>query len=112
MLETPSVGAVGYLPRQATEREWNQPKRNKYERVNKLEGQIHLSPFTSDMEIQGLEFPPAKFQSWFSPVFPHCAPIPPLWDDNMYSVPLYVGSSNFVFYKRLHEECLESLKRL
>lgn len=28
----------------------------------------------------------------------------------MYSVPLYVGSINFVFYKRSHEDCCESLK--
>lgn len=57
----PSVGAVGYLWRQSTEQEWSQPKREKCARFNNLKGQIHLSPFTSDMETQYFQFPLLDF---------------------------------------------------
>ena len=47
-----------------------------------------VGDLTSDMEMQNLEFA----QLAFSPVSPHCVRFPPLWNCNMYPVPLYVGS--------------------
>ena len=35
---------------------------------------------------------PAGFQSYLSSAFPHCALFPMLWNGNVYSVSLYVGS--------------------
>lgn len=33
----------------------------------------------------------AWFSSCFSPVWPHDGPIPPFWNWDVYSVPLYIG---------------------
>ena len=48
------------------------------------------STLTSDMELQSLKF--AGFPSCFGPVLSHSVPIPPFWNDNVYPVPLYIGS--------------------
>lgn len=41
----------------------------------------------------------AVFQSSFGPIFPHYIPFPPIFNGNIYSVPLYVVSmpSDFLF---------------
>jgi hypothetical protein len=49
--------AMGYLPRKAANREWNQPRRKKFVAVNKNEkGTEDLeTALTSDMKMQSLE---------------------------------------------------------
>jgi hypothetical protein len=60
-LETPRFSrnrAIGYLPRKAADREWNQPrKRNLLQstKMKKRVGNLKIA-LISDMEIQGLEF--------------------------------------------------------
>ena len=47
---------MGYLPRKAAIREWNQPKRKSVWQSTKLKGVGELKSFlTSDMEIQSLK---------------------------------------------------------
>ena len=49
---------MGYLPRKAPNREWNQPRRKKVVAVNKDEKGVGglRTTLPSDMEMQGLEF--------------------------------------------------------
>lgn len=54
---------------QATDMEWKQPKGQKCA-VNKAGGWSHLSPLTSDSELQHLELSLLGFQSGFSPALP------------------------------------------
>ena len=66
---------MGYLPRKAANREWNEPKRRKCVAVNKAE-----RSWTSDMETQSLEFVQLVFiliQYFLTLLF---------WDGNVYSV--------------------------
>lgn len=63
----------------------------------KLEGQSDLNPFTSGMELWGLEFVLLSFcLSSLSPVF-SLYPDPSFWYSSVYSVPLYFGSK-LLFY--------------
>jgi hypothetical protein len=78
---------VGYLPRKAANREWNQPKR-KFVKVNKAE-----RSWTSDMEMQSLEFSPLVFclaliQYFLTMKF---------WNGNVYPVMLEVCGLLFDF---------------
>ena len=72
---------VGYLPRRAANREWNQPKRKKCAAVSKAElswrSEEHLDIRHGDAEFGVC---PAGFQSCFVPVFPHCAPLATFWN--------------------------------
>ena len=85
--------AMGYLPRRATNREWNQSKKKKCVAVNKAErswrSEEHFDIRHGDAEFGVC---PADFSSCFSLVFSYYAPFPPIWNSNVYSVPLYVGS--------------------
>jgi hypothetical protein len=48
---------MGYLPRKAANKKWNQPKRKKFVAVNKDESIRNLqSSLALDMEMQSLEF--------------------------------------------------------
>ena len=49
---------MGYLLRKAANREWNQPRRKKFVAVKKDETGVGdlKTTFTSDMEMQSLEF--------------------------------------------------------
>lgn len=55
----------------------------------KLEGWSHLGPFDTGHGAIGFGICPAEFQSYFDPVFPYYASIPPTWNGNVYSVSLY-----------------------
>jgi hypothetical protein len=74
-------------------KEWNQPKRKKCVTVSKEE-KNWISEEYFDIGHRVAEFGvcPARFWSCFGPVFPHCASIPTLWNDNAYHMPLYVGN--------------------
>ena len=84
---------VGYLPRKAANREWNQPNRKKYIAINKVKWSWR-SEELFDIRHGDAEFGvfPDNFQSCFGPVFPHYASVPKFWNDKVYPVPLYVGS--------------------
>lgn len=60
----------------------------------KLEGWGHLSPFDTGHGAIGFRICPAEFQSYFGPLFPYYASIPPFWNGNVCSVLLY----NLLFY--------------
>jgi hypothetical protein len=62
--------SIGYLPKKAANREWNQPKRKK--RKNKRVGYLKRI-LTLYMEMQ-FGVCPAGFQACFDPVFPHYDP--------------------------------------
>lgn len=69
-------------------------KREKYVPVNKAKRNWR-SKECFDMRHEDAEFTvcPADFRSLFGPEFSHCAPFPPFWNSNIYSVPLYIGST-------------------
>lgn len=81
-----------YLPRKAADMIWNQSKREKCVAVNEAERSWRSEePFDishGDAEFWGL----SCWVSVFGPIFPHYATFPPFWNDNIYSVPLYVGN--------------------
>ena len=83
---------VGYL-----QTEWNQSKRSVLKSAE-LEGKSHLSPSTSGVEGQDLEFTMLGFglvlvQYFFTmPLFLH------FWNGNVYAMSLYVGNTSFSFY--------------
>lgn len=72
---------MSYLQRSTPNREWNQTKRKVYT-VDNVVGH----------GATGAEVCPAEFWSCLDRVFPHDSPIPPLWNGNEYSMPLYVRS--------------------
>jgi len=47
-----------------------------------------------DIRYRDAEFRvcPDGFWSWLAPVFSHHTSHPPFWNDNVYSMPLYLGS--------------------
>jgi hypothetical protein len=65
--------AVGYLPRKAANREWNQPRRKKFVEVNKDKRSWRSEEsFNIKHGDIGFGVCPADFLSYFGPVFPHC----------------------------------------
>ena len=64
---------MGYLPRTATNRRWNQPTRKKHvlQLIQLKEVEDMRSALSSGIEMQSLEF-----WSWLETVCPHCAPFP------------------------------------
>ena len=70
-------------------RAWNQPKRKKCAAVSNA-GRSWRSEEHFDIRRGDAEFGvcPAGFQSCFGPVFPHYAPFPTFWNDNVYPVPV------------------------
>ena len=69
--------AMGYLPRGAANREWNQPKRKKCAAVNKAK-RIWRAEECFEIRYKHVEFRicPEGFWSCFGPVFPQYAPLP------------------------------------
>lgn len=43
--------------------------------------------------------------SYFATICPHCAPTPPFWNRNVYSVPLLNWKKEFVFYFLFYRGC-------
>ena len=78
--EVGDARAMGFLPRKAANREWNQPKRKKCVAVNNVE-KSWRSEERFDIRHGNAEFGvcPAGFRSCFGPVFPHSAPFPVFW---------------------------------
>ena len=74
-LEIRDARAMGYLPRKADSREWNQPKRKKCVAVNKVE-RNWTPEVCFDITHQNAEFGDfsAGFLFGFGPVFPYYAP--------------------------------------
>lgn len=74
--------AKAYLPRRASYKKWNPPEKERSVlEAAKPKGEGHLSPLTSDMELQDLEVCPAVFWPSFGAVFLHYAVIPQFWND-------------------------------
>lgn len=48
--------------------------------------------------VTGFGVCPAEFRFCFGSIFLHCVPNPLFWNDNVHSVPLDVGSLEFIFY--------------
>lgn len=63
----------------------------------KLEGQSHLSSLTSDMESQALKLALLNCFDFSLIHLLHYNTIPPFWNGNRYSRPLYIGTMRFYF---------------
>lgn len=71
---------------------WNLPKRKMYVVVNKTKRSWRSEKYF-DIRHGDAKFGvyPAGFWTGFGSVFPHHAPFPHFWNDNAYSMPLYVA---------------------
>jgi hypothetical protein len=92
-LEMPDSGGTA-----GTDWVWSRPKREKCDlpQSTKLDGVRSEEPFNIRHGGTQRRVCPAGLQACFGPVFPHCAPYLPLWNGNVYPVPLYAGSMGTV----------------
>lgn len=82
-------GVVGYLPKKGS---GGSPRERNAQWSANLLKKKWLSPLTSDMELQDLEFALLCFSLAWGHYFLTMSLSLPSWNGNVYFVPLYVGS--------------------